>query len=354
MSRAFIAALSALALVPFAAVAGDLRSDANAVFKPITPAAATKAVKNNDVTPAKIELGKQLFFDPRISSSQLISCNSCHNLSLGGVDAGSTSIGHGWQKGPRRAPTVLNAVFNAAQFWDGRAEDLKAQAKGPVQAGVEMNNTPANVEATLNSIPGYVASFQKAFPGDNKAASFDNFAKAIEAFESTLVTPNSRLDKFLGGDEAALDATQKKGLRLFLDKGCSACHDGVNVGGGNYTQFGAVSKPAAAILPEADKGRFNVTKSPADVFSFRVAPLRNVALRAPYFHTGQVWTLEEAVNVMAKTQLGLELAPDETSAIVAFLGALTGDQPKVEYPVLPGRTNATPQPQQEIAAKHAH
>jgi cytochrome c peroxidase len=223
-----------------------------------------------------------------------------------------------------------------------------------VQAGVEMNNTPANVEATLNSIPGYVASFQKAFPGDNKAANFDNFAKAIEAFESTLVTPGSRLDKFLGGDEAALDATQKKGLRLFMDKGCSGCHDGVNVGGGNYTQFGAVAKPAAAILPEADKGRFNVTKSPADVFSFRVAPLRNVALRAPYFHTGQVWTLEEAVNVMAKSQLGVELAPDETTAIVAFLGALTGDQPKVEYPVLPGRTNATPQPQQEIAAKHAH
>jgi cytochrome c peroxidase len=354
MSRAFIATLSVMALFPFAAIAGDLRSDANAVFKPITLAAAAKAVKNNDLTPAKIELGKQLFFDPRISSSQLISCNSCHNLSLGGVDAGSTSIGHGWQKGPRRAPTVLNAVFNVGQFWDGRAEDLKAQAKGPVQAGVEMNNTPANVEATLNSIPGYVASFQKAFPGDNKAANFDNFAKAIEAFESTLVTPGSRLDKFLGGDEAALDATQKKGLRLFMDKGCSGCHDGVNVGGGNYTQFGAVAKPAAAILPEADKGRFNVTKSPADVFSFRVAPLRNVALRAPYFHTGHVWTLEEAVNVMAKSQLGVELAPDETTAIVAFLGALTGDQPKVEYPVLPGRTNATPQPQQEIAAKHAH
>ncbi|MBU3890874.1 cytochrome-c peroxidase [Methylosinus sporium] len=354
MSRAFIAALSAMALIPFAAVAGDLRSDANAVFKPVTAAAAAKAVKNNELTPAKIELGKELFFDPRISSSQLISCNSCHNLSLGGVDAGSTSIGHGWQKGPRRAPTVLNAVFNVAQFWDGRSEDLKAQAKGPVQAGVEMNNTPSNVEATLNSIPAYVASFQKAFPGDNKPASFDNFAKAIEAFEATLVTPNSRLDKFLAGDEAALDATQKKGLRLFIDKGCSGCHDGVNAGGGNYAQFGAVEKPSAAILPEADKGRFAVTKSPADVFSFRVAPLRNVALRAPYFHTGQVWTLEEAVEVMAKSQLGVQLAPDETTAIVAFLGALTGDQPKVDYPVLPARTNATPKPQQELATKHAH
>src|SRR5690606_15103145 len=188
----------------------------------------------------KIELGKQLFFDPRISRSQIISCNSCHNLSLGGVDAGSTSIGHGWQKGPRRAPTVLNAVFNVAQFWDGRAEDLKAQAKGPVQASVEMNNTPANVEKTLNSIPEYVAAFRKAFPFETQPANFDNFAKAVEAFEATLITPNSRFDKFLTGDDAALDATEKKGLRLFLDKGCASCHSGVNVGGNAYFKFGVV------------------------------------------------------------------------------------------------------------------
>jgi cytochrome c peroxidase len=354
MSRSFVATLSALVMVPFAAVAGDLRTDAAAVFKPIDPAAAIKSIKNNEVTPAKIELGKELFFDPRISSSQLISCNSCHNLSLGGVDAGSTSIGHGWQKGPRRAPPVLNAVFNVAQFWDGRAADLKTQAKGPVQAGVEMNNTPANVEATLNSIPGYVASFQKAFPGDNRAANFDNFAKAIEAFEATLVTPGSRFDKFLAGADSALDAAEKKGLRLFIDKGCAGCHDGVNIGGGGYTQFGAAEKPSADLLPPADKGRGNVTKDAADDYVFRVAPLRNVALRAPYFHTGKVWTLEEAVSVMAKTQLGQTLTTDETQSIVAFLGSLTGEQPRVEYPVLPARTNATPIPQQEVGEKHAH
>ncbi|MBY6243455.1 cytochrome-c peroxidase [Methylosinus sp. Sm6] len=346
MSRSFVASLSAMLLLPAAAMAGDLRADANALFAPITSAAAAKAVKSNEITPAKIELGKKLFFDPRMSSSQIISCNSCHNLSLGGVDAGSTSIGHGWQKGPRRAPTVLNAVFNVAQFWDGRAPDLKTQAKGPVQAGVEMNNTPANVEATLNSIPAYVAEFKKAFPSDAKPANFDNFALAIEAFEATLITPGSRFDKFLAGDEAALDATEKQGLRLFMDKGCVSCHGGVNVGGAGYFPFGVAQKPSADVLPAADKGRAAVTKSASDDYVFRASPLRNVALRAPYFHTGSVWTLEEAVSIMAADQLGVKLAGDETKAIVAFLGSLTGEQPRVDYPVLPGRTNDTPRPAQ--------
>jgi cytochrome c peroxidase len=351
MPRSFVASLSAMLFLPAAALAGDLRADANAVFAPITSTAAVQAVKNNDITPSKVELGKKLFFDPRMSASQIISCNSCHNLGLGGVDAGSTSIGHGWQKGPRRAPTVLNAVFNVAQFWDGRAEDLKAQAKGPVQAGVEMNNTPATVEATLNSIPAYVAEFKKAFPADSKPANFDNFAKAIEAFEATLITPGSRFDKFLGGDVAALDATEKQGLRLFLDKGCAACHSGVNVGGAGYFPFGVAQKPGPELLPAGDKGRGNVTKSDSDAFVFRAAPLRNVALRAPYFHTGSVWTLEEAVSIMAADQLGVKLAPEETKAIVAFLGALTGEQPHVDYPVLPARTNETPRPVQTVSEK---
>jgi cytochrome c peroxidase len=350
MSRSFFASLSAMLVLPAAAMAGDLRADANAVFAPITPAAAAKAVKDNELTPAKIELGKKLFFDPRMSASQIISCNSCHNLSLGGVDAGSTSIGHGWQKGPRRAPTVLNAVFNGAQFWDGRAPDLKTQAKGPVQAGVEMNNTPANVEATLSSIPGYVAEFKKAFPNDAKPANFDNFALAIEAFEATLITPGARFDKFLAGDEAALDATEKQGLRLFMDKGCGGCHGGVNVGGSDYFTFGVAEKPRPELLPATDKGRAAVTKSFSDEYAYRAAPLRNVALRAPYFHTGAVWTLEEAVQVMAASQLGVKLSGDETKAIVAFLGSLTGEQPRVDYPVLPARTNATPHPMQTTSS----
>ena len=339
------AALAATLLAPAMAGAGDLRADANAVLKPIDAASVASVVKNNEITPAKIDLGGKLFFDPRLSKSQIISCNSCHNLGTGGVDAGPTSIGHGWAKGPRRAPTVLNAVFNVAQFWDGRAVDLKAQAKGPVQADVEMNNTPAQVEKMLNSMPAYVAEFKAAFPADPKPVSFDNMAKAIEAFEATLTTPNAPFDKFLKGDVNALNDVEKKGLRLFIDKGCAACHGGVNIGGNGYFPFGVAQKPGVEIMPVADKGRSKVTNDVADDFVFRSAPLRNVALRAPYFHTGSVWTLEEAVDLMAKDQLGENLSEPDVKAIVAFLGTLNGDQPKAVYPVLPPRTKDTPLPQ---------
>jgi cytochrome c peroxidase len=345
MSRSWLISLGAVALLPVAAFAADLRPDALKDFAPIDPASVAQSVKNNEITQAKIELGHKLFFEPRLSRSQLISCASCHNPSLGGVDTGPTSVGHGWQKGPRRAPSVLNAVFNVAQFWDGRAEDLKAQAKGPVQAAVEMNNTPVAVEATLRSIPAYVAEFGKAFPGEADPVSFDNFAKAIEAFESTLITPNSRFDKFLKGDATALTAQERRGLDLFVDKGCSGCHNGVNLGGRDYSPFGVAQAPSAEIRPPQDKGRSAVTKRTDDDFVFRVAPLRNVALRAPYFHSGQVWTLDEAVRLMAKDQLGAELTDAETADIAAFLGALTGDQPKIEYPVLPPRGKETPRPQ---------
>jgi hypothetical protein len=198
------------ALLPLRA--DDLMQSAQQVFKPIP--SVVPAVKGNAITREKIELGKMLFFDPRLSVSQIISCNSCHNLSTGGVDAGPTSIGHAWQKGPRRAPTVFDAVFNIAQFWDGRAEDLKAQAKGPIQASVEMNATPALVEKTLNSMPGYVEQFKKAFPQDAAPVTFDNVTKAIEAFEATLITPGSRFDQFLEGDANALNAQDKEGLKL--------------------------------------------------------------------------------------------------------------------------------------------
>ena len=236
-------------------------------------------------------------------------------------------------------------MFNVAQFWDGRAVDLKAQAKGPVQADVEMNNTPAHVEKMLNSIPAYVAEFKTAFPADPKPVSFDNMAKAIEAFEATLTTPNAPFDKFLKGDVSALNDVEKKGLRLFIDKGCAACHGGVNIGGNGYFPFGVAQKPSVEIMPVADKGRAKVTNDAADDFVFRSAPLRNVALRAPYFHTGTVWTLEEAVDLMAKDQLGENLSDPDIKAIVAFLGTLNGDQPKAVYPVLPPRTKDTPLPQ---------
>lgn len=340
-----VVATSAFAADPAPA---DLRASALEIFKALP--STTPAVANNPITPDKILLGKALFFDPRISASGVFSCNSCHNLATGGDDNLETSIGHGWQKGPRNSPTALNAVFNVAQFWDGRAEDLKAQAKGPVQAGVEMANTPVQVVATLKSMPQYVEWFTAAFPGEEDPVTFDNFAKAIEAFEATLVTP-APFDAFLNGDDAALTAEQKKGLALFIDKGCSTCHAGTNVGGEGYFPFGLIEKPGADVLPEKDKGRFAVTNTADDSYVFRAAPLRNVALTAPYFHSGKVWDLKQAVGVMGTAQLGEELKEDEVDLIVAFLGSLTGKMPEVTYPVLPAETDATPRPSGEIVAK---
>ncbi|MCL6709119.1 cytochrome-c peroxidase [Pseudomonas sp. R2.Fl] len=336
-----------LATTAFAAdpVPADLRETAIEIFKPLP--STTPAVANNPITPEKIALGKALFFDPRMSASGVFSCNSCHNLATGGDDNLETSIGHGWQKGPRNAPTALNAVFNIAQFWDGRAEDLKAQAKGPVQAGVEMANTPDTVIATLKSMPDYVAWFKAAFPGEEDPVTFDNFAKAIEAFEATLITP-APFDAFLNGDDAALTEPEKQGLALFIDKGCSSCHTGINVGGDGYFPFGLIEKPGADVLPENDKGRFAVTNTADDSYVFRAAPLRNIALTAPYFHSGKVWDLKQAVAIMGTAQLGEELNGEEVDLIVAFLGSLTGKMPEITYPVLPAETADTPKPTAQV------
>jgi cytochrome c peroxidase len=336
----------AVALAAGAVSADDtaLRDKTKAAGLQALPFGAGK-VNGNTLTHEKIELGAMLFFDPRLSASHVISCNSCHNLGLGGDDNLPTSVGHGWQKGPRNAPTVLNAVYNKAQFWDGRAEDLKAQAKGPVQAGVEMANKPEVVVATLESMPEYVARFGRAFPGEPNPVTFDNMARAIEAFEATLVTPASPFDAWLDGDDHAMTEDQKQGLDLFLGKGCSACHTGVNIGGQAYFPFGLIKKPGADILPPNDKGRFEVTKTASDEYVFRAAPLRNVALTAPYFHSGQVWDLEQAVGVMSNAQLGTAMADHEAKLIVAFLKSLTGEQPRVQYPILPPETADTPRPQ---------
>jgi cytochrome c peroxidase len=322
--------------------ASDPRQRANDIFSPIPGRAP--AIAGNAATDAKVELGAMLYFEPRLSRSGLISCNTCHSIGTAGADNLPTSVGHGWQRGPRNAPTVLNAVFNTAQFWDGRAEDLKAQAKGPVQAAVEMNNTPERVIEVLTSMPEYVDRFRQAFPGEANPVTFDNMAAAIEVFEATLITPNAPFDRFLGGDDAALTAQQRNGLVQFMDKGCASCHDGVNLGGDGYFPFGVMKRPGADILPVGDKGRFAVTRTASDEYVFRAAPLRNVALTAPYFHSGEVWDLGEAVSVMGSSQLGATLTAEETADISAFLRALTGDQPRVVYPILPPSTAATPKP----------
>jgi cytochrome c peroxidase len=332
-----------------AAVAADdpaLLKRAQTAFKAIP--AAPPALARNPLTPDKIELGKMLYFDPRLSSSWLISCNTCHNLSLGGVDLLETSIGHGWQKGPRNGPTVLNAVFNIAQFWDGRAKDLSEQAMGPVQAAVEMNSTRTRTVQTLRSIPEYVQRFGKAFPGQKDAVTFENMARAIEAFEATLLTPNSRFDQYLNGKTDALTELEKGGLNLFMTKGCAPCHNGVNLGGRAYFPFGVVEKPGSEILPRNDRGRFEVTRTASDEYVFKSPSLRNIELTAPYFHSGKVWDLRQAVAIMGASQLGAKLTEPDVDAIVAFLGTLTGEQPKVAYPVLPPHTKDTPLPDPRV------
>jgi cytochrome c peroxidase len=340
-------AASVIATMAFAAdpVPADLHATALEIFKPLP--STYPAVSDNPITQEKIDLGKALFFDPRLSASGVFSCNSCHNLATGGDDNLETSIGHGWQKGPRNSPTALNAVFNEAQFWDGRAEDLKAQAKGPIQAGVEMANTPGQVVQTLKSMPKYVEWFTAAFPGEADPVTFDNMAKAIEAFEATLITP-AAFDAYLNGDDGAMSMEQKQGLALFIDKGCASCHSGINLGGNGYYPFGLIEKPGAEVLPENDKGRFAVTATADDSYVFRAAPLRNVTLTAPYFHSGKVWNLRQAVGIMGTSQLGEEISDEDVDLIVAFLGSLEGRMPEVVYPVLPAETDDTPLPSGEI------
>ena len=321
----------------------DLLTRAQQLFKPIPTAPPEFA--GNLSTPAKVELGKMLYFDPRLSASHAISCNSCHNIGLGGADAEPTSIGHRWQHGGRNAPTVFNAVFNKAQFWDGRAKDLEQQAGGPIVNPIEMASPEPHVAEQLKGTPGYREAFDKAFPGEPSPITLGNVQKAIAVFEATLITPNAPFDRFLKGDQSALSAVQKEGLALFIDRGCASCHNGINVGGGMYAPFGVVEKPGADILPAADKGRFTVTKTASDEYVFKVPTLRNIALTAPYFHSGQAWDLRQAVAVMGASQLGIQLSSDDIDKITAFLDGLTGQPPKVTYPVLPPSVGATPQPQ---------
>jgi cytochrome c peroxidase len=321
----------------------SLMKEARGLFQPIPE--KPPAVKDVVQTSAMVELGKALYFDPRLSESHNISCNTCHQIGLGGVDMLPTSIGHKSQRGSRNAPTVLNAVFNTAQFWDGRAADLKEQAGGPIQNPIEMAITHHHAIEMLKGIPGYKVMFDAAFPGMKDPITIQNVENAIAAFETTLITPNAPFDKYLRGDADALTAEQKEGLKLFVEKGCASCHNGINIGGGMYAPFGVVEKPGADILPPDDKGRFQVTKTASDEYVFKVPTLRNIELTPPYFHSGKSWDLKQAVGVMATSQLGEHLTGDQITKITAFLKSLTGEQPKVVYPILPPSTASTPKPE---------
>lgn len=289
--------------------------------------------------PARAELGRKLFFDPRLSRSGFISCNSCHNLSMGGSDNLPTSIGHNWQKGPINSPTVLNSSLSVAQFWDGRAADLKEQAGGPIANPGEMASTHTLAVDVLQSIPAYVEEFAAVF--GSPGVDIDRVTTAIAAFEQTLVTPGSRFDRWLAGDDSALDAQELAGYELFKASGCAGCHHGPAAGGTSFQTMGIVEE---YITISTAIGRMAVTGEDADRMSFKVPTLRNVDLTYPYFHDGAVWTLEEAVDIMGRLQLGREYSEQEIADIVAFLKTLTGRQPDVGLPILPPSSNATPRP----------
>jgi cytochrome c peroxidase len=288
---------------------------------------------------AKMELGKKLFFDPRLSKSGFISCNSCHNLSMGGTDNLQTSIGDRWQQGPINAPTVLNSSMNLAQFWDGRAKDLKEQAGGPIANPGEMAFTHELAVDVLRSIPQYRDEFKRVFGSDDIKVGM--VTDAIAAFEETLVTPDSRFDKWLKGDKKALNGTELAGYKLFKDTGCVACHNGAAVGGGSFQKMGLHADYKTASKAQ---GRIAVTGKDADRMNFKVPILRNVELTYPYFHDGAAWTLEEAVDTMGRLQLGRSFSKDEIGRIVAFLKTLTGKQPDFKLPILPPSTDKTPRP----------
>ncbi len=343
MPRPLLKLLAAALLVSGQAMAADeLQQSAQQLFQPIpqTP----PALPDNPATLAKLDLGRMLFFEPRLSEAHNISCNTCHQIGLGGADGRPNSIGHEWQHGGRNSPTVLNAVFNTAQFWDGRAADLREQAGGPIANPIEMGTTQEHAVAQLKSIPGYVDAFAAAFPGTDEPITYDNIEQAIALFEATLITPNAPFDRYLAGDDNALDAEAKAGLTLFIDSGCASCHNGINVGGGMYAPFGVVQKPGDDILPPNDIGRMTVTKTASDEYVFKVPSLRNIALTAPYFHSGVAWDLKQAVGVMGTAQLGAELSDDEEGKIVALLQSLTGDQPQVVYPILPPSVGTSSRP----------
>jgi cytochrome c peroxidase len=302
--------------------------------EPVSPVPAPKAVN-----PAAVELGKKLFFDPRLSKSGFISCNSCHNLSLGGTDNLKTSIGHNWQQGPINSPTVLNSRLNLAQFWDGRAKDLKEQAGGPIANPGEMAFTHELAIETLRSIPGYVDEFKQVFKTDQ--LTIDEVTTAIAAFEETLVTPNSRFDQWLDGDKKAITANELAGYKLFKDSGCVACHNGPNLGGNSFQKMGLVQPYKTA---NTAAGRVDVTGKDADRLNFKVPTLRNIELTYPYFHDGAAETMTEAVDLMGRLQLGREFNKDENAKIVAFLKTLTGQQPQIALPIMPPSTDKTPKP----------
>ncbi len=300
-------------------------AEAKAPSEPILPLPEVKNAQFDE----KALLGGAIFQDRRLSKDNTISCSSCHNLQSSGADSKERSVGVGGVLGDINAPTVFNSGFNFRQFWNGRAKTLEEQIDGPIQHPKEMGTTWEKVIEKLKEDKTLVARFNKNY---KDGLSKENIKDSIAAFERALVTSNARFDLYLKGDTKALTETEKSGYLRFKSYGCIACHQGMNVGGNMFQTMGVMGnyfKDRGTEITEADLGRFSITKDELDKHLFRVPSLRNVALTAPYFHDGSAKSLEQAIGVMAKYQLGRKLSKDEVSSIVAFLKTLTGEKPPI-------------------------
>ncbi len=323
---------------------GTVKVNAEAL-KLFAPLPAVMSSAHNPVTDAKVKLGRILYYDPRLSASQKISCNTCHPLDTYGTQSERVSTGHKNQKGNRNAPTVYNAAGHFVQFWDGRAPTVEEQAKGPITNPVEMA-MPSHAAAVqvIKSMPEYVALFLTAFPNESDPITYNNMALAIGAFERGLVTP-SRWDAFLSGDQLALTDAEKDGFNSFAAAGCQWCHNGPYIGGASYQKLGVV-KPWR---DQTDQGLFQLTKDENDKMVFKVPSLRNINKTAPYFHDGSVSKLDEAIRNMAVHQRGVTLTLDQVKSIEIWMDSLTGQIPMsyINSPELPKSTSQTPHPSRE-------
>ena len=343
----WLAFLFMLVIVPITylrSASGNVQVNAEAL-KLFAPLPAVMSSADNPATDAKVKLGRILYYDPRLSANQKISCNSCHPLDAYGAEPQRVSTGHKNQKGNRNAPTVYNAAGHFAQFWDGRAPTVEEQAKGPITNPVEMA-MPSNAAAVqvIKSMPEYVALFQTVFANDKDPITFNNMALAIGAFERGLVTP-SRWDAFLEGNRSALTNAEKSGFNTFASTGCQWCHYGPYVGGSAYQKLGVVEPWPN----QADQGLYQRTKEDADKMVFKVPSLRNINKTRPYFHDGSVPTLDQAIRNMAVHQRGVTLTDAQVKSIEIWMDSLTGQIPAryIKPPELPKSTSQTPQPSGE-------
>ncbi|WP_296061097.1 cytochrome c peroxidase [uncultured Amphritea sp.] len=314
-------AVMSLLLLCTPVLAMDLSSEP---ISPINP--------DNQLNQGKISLGRELFHDPRLSSDNSISCASCHNLKDGGADDTNVSMGVSGALGTANTPTVFNSSLNFAQFWNGRAANLNEQINGPIHNPVEMNANWPLIVKRLSQDPTIRQQFEAFYPD---GVSTDNIRDAITEFERSLLTLNAPFDRWLRGEESALNNEQKKGYRLFKSYGCISCHQGTNVGGNMYAPFGAVKDISeyfnrrGTSLNDSDLGRYTITKDAADRYLFKVPSLRLASRTAPYFHDGSVKDLESAIKIMGRFQLGREIPDEHITAISRFIGSLKGDHPEL-------------------------